>query len=243
VSADIWSDFGDTLGDRIADDLRSMVREQEKDSERTQQSDLGPSEIGDPCTYCLAAKILNVYEHESSGFDDGWRAVVGTSVHDWLDGAAAAWNVRHDTARFIPELRVQPDQRLLPSGGRCDLFDNETRTVVDHKTTTKAKLATYRLNGPSVVHRRQAHLYGLGYANAGHNVRHVALAFWLRDGMLRDLYVWTEPYSEQIAKDALSRYDTIRGLCETAGAAVLESLPSDPGCDTCSRRQSAAQAS
>ena len=243
MSASVWDEPAliGSLGDQIADDLRAMVRSYEAAATRSQQEHLGPSEIGNPCTWCLAAQILGVatstWEH--SAYDDGWRAIVGTAVHDWLDAAAAAHNVAVDATRWLPELRVQPDPRLLPAGGRCDLFDTKTGTVIDHKTTTKAKLTNYRINGPGIAYRRQAHLYGLGYANAGHDVQNVALAFWLRDGMLRDLYVWTEPYSEQIADETLARYDALRVLCETGGPAVLDSLPPDPDCDQCSRRQDA----
>lgn len=234
-----WDDPALTgqLGDQLADALRTMVTEHDAGADRSQQAHLGPSEIGDPCTRCLAAKILGIHVRTHSAYDDGWRAIVGTAVHSWLDEAAAAFNVRHDEARWYPECRVQPDERLLPSGGRCDLYDAHTRTVIDHKTTSAKKLTAYRLNGPGLTYRRQAHLYGLGYANAGHDVANVALAFWLRDGMVRDLYVWTEPYNAQIATDTLRRYDTLRALCESGGVAVLDSLPSDPGCFECSRRQ------
>jgi hypothetical protein len=238
-----WDDPALTgqLGDQLADALRTMVRQHDAAADRSRQTDLGPSEIGNPCTWCLAAQILGVTSStwEHSAWDDGWRAVVGTATHAWLDEAAAAFNVRNNVARWLPEVRVHPDARLLPSGGSCDLFDSETHTVIDHKTTTKAKLANYRLNGPGLQYRRQAHLYGKGYRAAGHDVHHVALAFWLRDGMLRDLYVWTEPYSEQIADETLARYDALRALCESGGPAVLDSLPPDPDCAQCSRRQQA----
>lgn len=243
----VWEQPGlvDTLGDRLANDLQAMVRNYEAASARNQQTDLGPSEIGNPCTWCLAAQILGVASSswEHSSYDDGWRAIVGTAVHAWLDGAAVADCNRLGRGRWYAEMRVQPDERLLPSGGSCDLFDADTKTVIDHKTTTRAKLSAYRADGPGIQYRRQAHLYGLGYTRAGHQVENVALAFWLRDGMLRDLYVWAEPYDEQVALDTLSRYDTVRELCRTGGPAVLDALPSDPGCTACSRRQDAAQAS
>lgn len=234
-----------TLGDRLALDLQAMVRSYEADSARNQQSDLGPSEIGNPCTWCLAAQILGLSSStwEHSSYDDGWRAIVGTAVHAWLDGAAVADCNRLGRGRWYAEMRVQPDERLLPSGGSCDLFDADTKTVIDHKTTTKSKLTNYRLNGPGVQYQRQAHLYGLGYAKAGHDVENVALAFWLRDGMLRDLYVWAEPYSEQMALDTLVRYETVQNLCQQGGPGVLDALPSDPDCTPCGRRLEAARAS
>jgi hypothetical protein len=241
----VWDQplLADPLGTRLEADLQAMVRSYEAASARNQQTDLGPSEIGNPCTRCLAEQILgatSTWGH--SHYDDGWRAIVGTAVHNWLEEAAVADCARLGRGRWYPEVRVQPDERLLPSGGSCDLFDSDTNTVIDHKTTTKTKLTAYRLNGPGVQYQRQAHLYGLGYSRAGHDVQNVALAFWLRDGMLRDLYVWTEPYDEHLALATLERYDTLREICAKSGPAILAALPSDPDCDPCARRERAAQA-
>lgn len=232
-AANVWDDIGDALGDRIADDLRQMVRDQDAAADRSQQADLGPSEIGNPCARCLAAKITGTYEEPP--FDDPLIRVIGTAFHQWMDEAAVDACKRLGRGRWYAECRVHPDPRLLPSGGSCDLFDADTHTVIDHKTTSPEKLKKYRLGGPGIGYRRQAHLYGLGYTNAGHKVEHVALAFWPRGGRLRDLYVWTEPYAPEIAHQTLSRYELIRGLCESGGPAVVASLPSDADCFTCSR--------
>lgn len=236
----IWDTIDNALGESIAADLRDMVREHDAAADRSQQTDLGPSQIGNPCTRCLAEQILGI--HEPPPFDDPFLRCLGTAWHNWLDEAAASSNIRADSARWYPEVRVHPDTRLLPSGGRCDLFDSRTKTVIDHKTTSIERLRSYRHNGPGLTYRRQAHLYGLGYSNAGHEVQHVALAFWPRGGRLRDLYVWTEPYDESSAREALDRYDTLRNLCAAGGAAIVASLPSDPDCFVCSRRQSATKA-
>lgn len=235
--SDVWDDLGDALADRLADDLRAMVRGQDAAADRSQQRDLGPSEIGDPCARCLAAKILGTYEEPP--FDDPLSRVFGTAFHAWMDQAALDECQRTNHARWYPEMRVHPDPLLLPSGGSCDLFDADTKTVIDHKTTSADKLKKYRLNGPGLAYRRQAHLYGLGYTNAGHDVHNVALAFWPRGGRLRDLYVWTEPFSFEMAEQTLTRYDTLRGLCAAGGPAVVDSLPSDADCFTCNRFASA----
>lgn len=230
----VWDEIGDTFAAVLREQLIEMVRNADWTADRTQQRHLGPSEIGDPCTYCLAAKILGVYEEPVLAYDDGWRAIVGTAVHHWLELAALRDNRDNDTA-WCTEQRVHPDNDLLPVGGKCDLYQDTTGTVIDHKTTTRKKQADYKANGVGIRNRRQAHLYGLGFANAGLVVNRVALAFWLRDGMARDLWVWSEPYDEQMAKDTLDRYRTLRELCATGGPAILPSLPSDPGCCSCDR--------
>lgn len=231
TAAHVWDEVAGGPGDAIADDLRAMVAEHEAAADRSQQRHLGPSQIGSPCTRCLARHILGC--PVTRPYDDPWLRIIGTAVHAWLDEAAASWVVRHDHARYYPEMRVQPDADLLPSGGRCDLYDADRRTVIDHKVVGQATLRRVRAGGPGHAYRRQAHLYGLGYANAGHHVKSVAIAYWQRGGRLSDLHVWTEPYDRQIADDALDRYRTIRDLCGTAGAAILPSLPADPDCWDC----------
>lgn len=231
MSENVWDQIGDPLGQRIADDLRDMARSYEDGAERSQQADLGPSQIGMACTRCLARYILGCPVQRA--FDDPWCRIIGTAVHAWLDEAAVSANIRADNARWYPELRVQPEVNLLPSGGKCDLYDNATHTVIDHKIVGAAPLKKYRANGPGHQYRNQAHLYGLGYANAGHDVRYVAVAFWNRGGRLNDLYVWTEPYDQGIANAALERYRLIREQALSLGTAILPHLPVDPDCWDC----------
>jgi hypothetical protein len=231
TTVSIWDTLGDPLGQRLEDDLREMARAYEHDAPRTQQRNLGPSEIGKPCTRCLARAVLGC--RVTRLYDDPWCRIIGTATHAWLDDAAVASNVSTDHARYYPELRVQPDTDLLPSGGRCDLYDSDTKTVIDHKIVGAAPLKKYRANGPGRQYRTQAHLYGLGYTHAGHRVDHVAVAFWNRGGRLTDLHVWTEPYDPHVAQDALDRYRTIRDLAVSLGVAVLPLLPVDPDCWDC----------
>lgn len=232
-AAAVWDEIADPISEQLRNDLIELVRETDAAADRSQQIDLGPSQIGNPCSLCLAEQILGV--HQPPPFDDPWTRIIGTAIHNWLEEAAAKANVRNNDARWIPECRVHPDPRLLPSGGRCDLYDSTTATVIDHKTVGATQLKKYKLNGPGATYRRQAHLYGLGYFNAGHEVHNVALAFWPRGARATDLYVWTEPFDVAIAEEALERYDQLRQLCQVAGTALLANLTSDSDCFVCSR--------
>jgi hypothetical protein len=230
--SDVWDDIGNPLGDKIADRLREMARRAAAGAPRSQQRQLGPSEIGDPCTHCLAAKILGVYAEPE--FHDPWCATIGTATHKWLELAALFEN-RYHNGTWCPETRVLPDNDLLPKGGIADLYDDVDHIVIDHKIVGLPQLRNYKANGPGVRYRRQGHIYGLGFANAGLQVDHVAIAFWNRGGRLSDLYVWSEPYDAAYAQEALDRYRTLKQLCDTAGPAILDSLPTDPDCYSCSR--------
>lgn len=236
---DVWDDIGGGHAGVLRDRLLAMVRHADGNADRTQQRHLGPSEVGDPCTYCLASKILGVYARDD--FYDPWPAIIGTSVHHWLERAAERDNRDNDTA-WCAETKVFPDDDLLPKGGKADLYEDTTRTVIDHKVVGQAMLKKYKANGPGITYRRQGHIYGLGFVVAGLPVEHVAIAFWHRGGRMTDLHVWSEPYDEAYAREALDRYKTLRDLCSTLGAAILPSLPSDPSCFNCARSNRAAPA-
>lgn len=233
AASSVWDEIADPLGQRIADDLRTVVRRYEEGAERSQQTHLGPSQIGNPCTRCLARACLGMSVERD--FDDPWCRIIGTAVHAWLEEAAAFDNVHviRDAARWKAELRVYPDDELLPVGGKCDLYDVESYTGIDHKCVGAEQLRKYRLNGPGPQYRVQAHLYGLGLHRAGLRVDNVAVAFWQRGGRLNDLYVWTEPWDALLAQSALDRYRTIRDLALSTGPQIVPLLPADPSCWDC----------
>lgn len=219
------------LGDTLATDLRDMVRLYESSRERSQQTEVGPSGIGNPCTRCLARQVLGVPVERA--FNDPWCAIIGTAVHAWLAEAAENFNGLAVEPTYKTETRVQPHPDVLPKGGNADLFDAVHNTVIDHKIVGAEQLRKYRLNGPGPQYRIQAHIYGLGFARTGAQVDHVAVAFWQRGGRLSDLYVWTEPYDPQVALDAIDRYRTIRAQALAIGPSLLPLLPASESCWDC----------
>lgn len=231
MSADAWADLADPLNEQVAHELREMARLFELGRPRTTQRAIGPSEIGKPCVRCLARAVLG--RPVARPFDDPWCRIIGTATHIWLDEAAVDACKRANRGIYVSELRVHPDDEVLTKGGNADLYMVDRRIVVDHKIVSAARLKAYKSNGPGAQYRYQGHLYGLGYVNAGWPVEHVAIAFWNRGGKLRDLYVWTEPYSEAIAREALDRFRSIRDLALSVGPAVLPLLPADPDCWDC----------
>jgi len=234
----IWDapELAVNVGQQIADDLRDMVRAFDARHERSQQTAIGPSQIGNPCTRCLARHALGMKVVRD--FDDPWCRIIGTAVHAWLDTAAGAANIAameaDQPARWYPEQRVHPHPDLIPSGGTADLYDGlKHHAVIDHKIVGVDKIRKARLNGPDPKYRVQSHVYGLGYHRLGKPVEHVAVAFWPRGGRLSDLYVWTEPYDVDVAMGALMRWRTIRDKALEVGPAILPLLPADPDCWDC----------
>lgn len=233
-AAAFWATAGNDLGKSIGDDLVAFVRAHEQGAARSTQRAIGPSQIGMPCTRCLARHVLGCPVERT--FNDPWARIIGTAVHAWLQDAAEGDNKALDRWRWETETRVHPDDELLVKGGNADLYDRDRKVVIDHKVVGIAPLKKYRLSGPGDQYRYQGHLYGKGFVKAGREVETVAIAFWPRGGRLSELYVWTEAYDEAIADEALFRFRTIRDQALAVGPALIPLLPADPDCWDCEGR-------
>lgn len=171
---------------------------------RSQQTRIGPSEVGTPCDRQLAYKMLEAPKG-TTAFNDPLPSVVGTGAHEQMERFALARNRELGWPRYLVEQRVEVRPGLT---GSSDLYDVQDSCVYDWKFLSTSRMTKYR-SGPPNVYRVQAHLYGLGFRNAGFPVDRVAILFMPRGGMRKDARMWTEPYDEQIALDALARMDQI----------------------------------
>lgn len=233
VTADVWDELAEPLGDTIAAELRAMVVAFDASRERTLQDTIGPSGIGSPCSRCLARGVLGCPIER--GYDFGlWARFLGIAGHALLAEAALHHNIVAGRGRYVIESKVYPDNDLMPKGGESDLFDEDRFVVVDHKIVNPDKLKKYReANDPGIRYKRQAHVYGRGFKERGKRVDHVAVAFWPRGSTVKQLWVWTEPYDEAVVDEALERYRTIRALALSLGVSVLPQLPADESCFDC----------
>lgn len=206
---------------------------------RSKQTRIGPSEIGVACDRRIGYKLAGVPGRTQA---PSWRAQIGTAVHAWMEAVFDSYNLAHAAElggqeRYLVENRV--DLGVVPwlgyrVTGSCDLYDRVTGTVLDHKIVGPAQLKNYKANGPSPQYRVQAHLYGYGWGLAGHPVETVAIAFWPRNGDLKDVHVWHEPYSADTAKNALSRLSGIAQAVNLLGDGVFEHLATaDSYCGYC----------
>jgi hypothetical protein len=225
--------------DPVAGDVLAMVRAALEQHPRTLQKKIGPSEVGSPCARKIGATLLGHPERPGA---PNWRAGVGTAVHAYLEWMAKRNNADLPVTRWLTERKVTVgsiDGGLVEITGTSDLFDTWTGTVIDWKTASQSKLK--RLGRPAVAsqtHRVQAHLYGRGFAAAGHAVRRVMVLYVPRDGELAQARDWSEDYDEQIAVDALARLDGINALVQMLGLDALEQLPPvDDYCDWCPFRR------
>lgn len=209
-------------------DLRMVIEDAVASDPRTLQRDLGPSELGVGCDRCLA-HLLAGHDPVETGMP--WLPTIGNAVHDWLEVTVIRHLAASGSDRYIPEGRVTVGQlRGRDITGHSDLLDVHTGTVVDYKVvgaTTLRKVSS----GPSITYRRQAHLYGRGWVAAGYDIRHVAIWYLPRNAMRIDAgHIWTEPYDEQVAVDALARANALAAGVDLFGVdAVLAQCPPHTG--------------
>lgn len=174
---------------------------------------------------------------------------IGTAVHTYLETEALK---RPD---LTPETKVTIGtiEGYGTIKGTSDLYIKKMKTVVDHKTSTKEKVAVYRaleamdaLNnipefepethtkGRKTVKRykTQGDLYGLGVENRGDEVETIALNFVPRDAKTYDdIYVMEFDYDRANAERAMNRARLLWSALQQGRE--LDSIKSDAHCYTC----------
>lgn len=196
----------------LHDELRGLIEQAIIGHPRSQQTTIGPSEVGTPCTRRLAWKLGGVPPVQVERA--AWRPTVGTAVHTWLAEVLIADNERRvargEPARWLVELRVAPgligDDDLT---GSLDVYDRVTGDIVDWKIVGAASLKAARKDGPKQAYRVQVHLYGAGVRRRGLPVRNVHVIFLPSAGELSEAVMWSQPWSEQVAQAALDRASAV----------------------------------
>lgn len=220
-------------GERYADTLRDIIEWHGRNSERSLQIHLGPSELGVPCDRQVAGKFAGL--PETNHVVDPWPSILGTAGHAWLDKAFTKENARHGL-RWVPENRVTPHP---DHAGTADLYDGAEQAVVDWKILSNDKIASIAAKGPSIQYQVQLLLYGLGYRNLGLPVRRVVLAALPRNqATLKGMYVWDHeltPADDDVIEEVWRLTAIRRAWADEIlqGKATLMSVPSTPDSETC----------
>lgn len=180
-------------------ELSQIILWNEHEAPRSKQQAVGPSELGNECARRIAYRIAGT---PPVNLPDPWPAIVGTSIHDWLERAVNSYQYKVKDLGYLTEVRVYPDPMVR---GRSDVFHVPTGTVIDHKSTGTDGMRKARKGIISPAYRTQIQVYGLGHKRAGREVKNVALVFYPRSGWLKDVEVWIEPYDEAVALAAVAR--------------------------------------
>jgi hypothetical protein len=193
-------DEGDPFTTMIKTKLIDVIKWADSRSPRSLQETIGPSEIGTPCDRRIGYRIAQVPEINTE--HDNWPAIVGTSVHNWMEGAMQAWMTTHNSTAWTTEQTLHIDDFVT---GHSDLYSHEHEAVIDYKTAGPDVMRKVRKEGPSEGYQIQTHVYGYGFQRLGLPVKKVCLVYLPRAGWMRDMYVWCDDYRPEIAIGSMNR--------------------------------------
>ncbi|MCI1962863.1 MAG: hypothetical protein LKJ18_02020 [Ancrocorticia sp.] len=230
------------------DVIRALIEDSIVTAPRSLQKSIGPSEIGNPCDHCLAARLAGWVKNEHGV---AWLPFIGTCVHEHFERFFARLS-EAGTLDSLQEARVTVGQ----IGGRdvtgsTDLYLPDeggnpvmTGMTVDWKIVGKSKLDLVKAHQhPGKQYEVQAHLYAKGWNDAGHPTSHVCVYFMPRNATSLDQgYVWIAKYDPGIAQAALDRANQINDTLTALEAFSVQArdewirgLPRDPDCWDCSK--------
>ena len=214
----------------LLNDLKYMITQFDAEKPRSLQLLPGPSAAAHPCmrqhAYAISrARQRHLSVPEARGlnrFNNPLPSIQGTAMHEWLEKAVEAANARLKAngkpERWLSETHVivRPEERDEEGNvlreqlaGTCDLYDAQTKTVIDWKNpgTTAYKKVLER--GLGEVYRGQAHLYGAGFVRMGFKVDSVAIVFIPKGGTMRGIHMEREPFNPELVEEILSRLDDV----------------------------------
>lgn len=186
-----------------ADDLRQVIRDHDAARPRSQQTDLGISEIGHPCARRLIHKINGTAK---SNPGDPLAAYIGTATHTALADAITARGWLTEVPVTIPGYGLR---------GNVDAWHLADGLVLDWKIVGDTALRRVKADGPGQQYRWQVHTYGMAldlHSGVGDRapISEVMIAFVPRSGRLANLHLWSEPYDEAVAEAGLRHLDDLR---------------------------------
>lgn len=191
---------------------------------RSLQTAVGCSALGTVCQRQLAYRVAGVAGPRAR--TASWVATIGTSVHTYLETVFSG----HD--RYLTEQPVTVTHDGVDVPGTVDLYDKQTRTVVDFKVVGDSTLAKARRGQVSDQYVTQVNLYALGLTQAGHNVANVAVLFLPKTKELGDAVFFEKPFDQALARAAMSRFASV-ALAVRSGARPKDFTPSDAPCVWC----------
>jgi hypothetical protein len=197
---------GDPYAERLRDDISEIIHWANRRSERSQQTELGASEVGVTCYRRLGYRIAGI--PETGNEQDPWPSIVGTAVHSWLEDAVNRFEEVHRLGRWETEMTVHPSATVK---GHTDAYDKEFFAVIDYKNPGTTAMTEIRKGYVSQQYIDQVMLYALGHVRAGRRVDKVALIFFPRAGYLSGSYVWSAPYDQAVAEAALEKVQKVAG--------------------------------
>lgn len=216
-----------SIDDEISEYVRDIFREK---TDRDRQKTVGASNISNPCSKCLAEAIATGMSHQS---EYNMGAKIGTAIHEYLETHNKDQRALKEHNGLIDVIEGYGDITST-----TDLYLIDRKTVLDFKTSTRAKMEVYRRdwelgesNTTLEQYFRQAMLYAYMIED---DVKTVAICFIARDGQKidRDIFAISMPYRESIAVNAMNRVKKIYAWLQEPGN-DWEDIASHEDCFVC----------
>jgi hypothetical protein len=191
-----------------------------QESDRDKQRKVGASQISDPCTRHLAHALVRTEEAQQKYW---LGAKIGTAIHGFIEhGISKSSDTR--LANALIECKIELGD--VPGYGSIssspDLVLADSGLLVDHKTTTRAKIKKIRNHVDGIKldagteytlqkYLGQANLYAWGRnKNYGDKIDQIAISFINRDGTNEaDFYCLLVDYDEQFAENLWNRLQSL----------------------------------
>jgi len=171
--------------------LLHVLHSKDASRDRSQQTEVGPSEIGG-CKRKVWYR-LNAQPHTNEN-QSKLAAIRGTAIHAAIEEAIGALDPEGK------EYLVETEVAYGDMKAHVDLFVPSTGAVIDWKTSKIKNLSYF----PSNQQRWQVQVYGYLLSKNGYEVKTVNLVAIARDGAEKDIKVHSEPYDETMALAALA---------------------------------------
>lgn len=201
-------------------------------SERDKQRKVGASQIANPCDYCLGLALKVGGESKNAGNRWWLGARIGTAIHGALEAEEEKHIDRPMSYHYDALEGAQIEERIHLGviegygviGSKPDLVLTKHNHLIDHKTSTKAKIARYKLDGVPVAYIVQTQLYAWGLNKSGVTIERISLNFIARDGTQdSDIWVTSFNYDPEIAERAWYRLEKIYSYVQDNEVNTLQS--------------------
>lgn len=176
----------------MKEDLVDKIHASQRASERSNQTEIGASELGD-----CRRKVWYRWNNEPITNHDtlSLAAFMGTAIHHAIEKLYEADG----------SVRTEVEVASRGLKGHVDLIKDENK-ITDWKTITKKNVSYFG----SQQQRWQIHSYGLMANDNGIKVDTVQLVGLCRDGNENDIVQITEPYDETVALEALAWLEDVK---------------------------------
>lgn len=205
--------------------------------ERDKQALIGASEIGNPCDYCVAHRLVKTPKKGSLYW---LGAKLGTAMHRELEFEEVKHIEVPENYRFEALEGALIEEKIVLGEiegygvikSKPDLVLVKHNHLIDHKSSTKKRVAGYKLDGVPKQYVYQQQLYAWGLNRAGVPIERISLSFVNRDGSTdNDVWIHSFDYDESLALRAWDRLESMWKWLQDGNDP--DTLASAPGCFYC----------